>query len=156
MDRTLGPYRFGYPDDGLARYILGDVIEQYLSCDEYFWWQNLRVGKKVYKFQVFLHTKEEEQMKIWKSFRQMTKVDRPLEDTIDLHRPRLGQFLLTWMKESELRQAKNTLEEQCDRRYETAIKAVGNELAKKEGEDEGTKHGSSCFPTGFFCCADCC
>jgi ABC-type Na+ efflux pump permease subunit len=78
-----------------------------------------------------------------------------LEDTIDLHRPRLGQFLLTWMKESELRQAKNTLEEQCDRRYETAIKAVGNELAKKEGEDEGTKHGSSwlvmfCFFFFFF------
>lgn len=155
MDRSLGPYRFGYPDDGLARYILGDVLEQYLSCDEYFWWQNLRVGKKKYKFQVFLHTKEEEQMKIWKSFRQMKTVDRPMEDAIDLHRPRLGQFLLTWMKESELREAKNILQEKNDPHYERAIQAIENELVHKKGEDD-VKHGSSCFPTGCFCCADCC
>ncbi|KAE8164075.1 hypothetical protein BDV40DRAFT_298790 [Aspergillus tamarii] len=142
MDRSLGPYRFGYPDDGLARYTLGDVLEQYLSCDEYFWWQNLRVGKKVFKFQAFLHTREEEQMKIWKSFRQMRTVNRPMEATIDIQRPRLGQFLLTWMKESELRQAKNILEEQCDRRYENAIKAIDAELVNKVGED-GVKHGSS-------------
>ncbi|KAE8330190.1 hypothetical protein BDV39DRAFT_202377 [Aspergillus sergii] len=142
MDRSLGPYRFGYPDDGLARYILGDVLEQYLSCDEYFWWQNLRVGKKVFKFQAFLHTREEEQIKIWKSFRQMRTVNRPMEDAIDIQRPRLGQFLLTWMKESELRQAKNTLEEQCDRRYENAIKAIEAELVNKKGEDD-IKHGSS-------------
>ncbi|KAE8391638.1 hypothetical protein BDV23DRAFT_182450 [Aspergillus alliaceus] len=145
MDRSLGPYRFGYPDDGLARYILGDVLEQYLSCDEYFWWQNLRVGKKKFKFQVFLHTKEEEQMKIWKSFRQMKTVDRPMEDAIDLHRPRLGQFLLTWMKESELRQAKDILKEETDPHYERAIQAIENELVHKKGEDD-VKHGSSCIP----------
>ena len=82
MDRSLGPYRFGYPDDGLARYTLGDVLEQYLSCDEYFWWQNLRVGKKVFKFQAFLHTREEEQMKIWKSFRQMRTVNSTLDSSL--------------------------------------------------------------------------
>ncbi|KAE8378523.1 hypothetical protein BDV26DRAFT_292190 [Aspergillus bertholletiae] len=142
MDRSLGPYRFGYPDDGLARYTLGDVLEQYLSCDEYFWWQNLRVGKKVFKFQAFLHTREEEQRKIWKSFRQMRTVNRPMEVAIDLQRPRLGQFLLTWMKESELRQAKNILEEQCDRRYENAIRAIDAELVNKKGEHD-VKHGSS-------------
>lgn len=70
------------------------------------------------------------------------KIQGPMEATIDIQRPRLGQFLLTWMKESELRQAKNILEEQCDRRYENAIKAIDAELVNKVGED-GVKHGSS-------------
>lgn len=72
---SIGPYRFKYPDHGLAIYRISDVVEQYLACDEYFWWQALRVGKKVYKFQVFLHTKEEERMKIWKTFRVLERVD---------------------------------------------------------------------------------
>ena len=65
-----------------------------------------------------------------------------MEDAIDIQRPRLGQFLLTWMKESELRQAKNILEDKCDGRYENAIRAIETELVNKKGED-GVKHGSS-------------
>ncbi|KAE8145270.1 hypothetical protein BDV25DRAFT_144810 [Aspergillus avenaceus] len=65
-----------------------------------------------------------------------------MADEIDLHRPRLGQFLLTWLKVSELRLAKNVLEEQCDRRYETVIQAINNELVNQKGPEELTK-GSS-------------
>lgn len=80
---SIGPYRFKYPDDGLAVYRMNDLLEQYLFCDEYFWWQVLRVDRKTIKSQVFLHTKEEQQVKVWKKFRGMERV----ESTSCLHGP---------------------------------------------------------------------
>lgn len=72
---SVGPYRFKYPDDGLAVYRTNDLVEQYFFCDEYFWWQVLRVGRKKYKAQVFLHTQQEQQVKVWKKFRAMERVE---------------------------------------------------------------------------------
>lgn len=69
MDISLGPYRFNYPDDGLAIYKLEDLVEQYFLCNEHFWFQVLCVGGKMFKFRVSTHTEEEQGMKIWKTFR---------------------------------------------------------------------------------------
>lgn len=69
MDTTIGPYRFTYPDDGLAIYKLGDLVEQYFLCNEHFWFQVLRVEGKMFKFSVSTHTEEEQRVKIWKTFR---------------------------------------------------------------------------------------
>lgn len=78
VDQSMGPYRFGLPDEGLAVYREGDVLEQWLACDEYFWWQKLRVGKKVFRFPAYSPTTEEQKVKVWKSFRTMEKVNSKL------------------------------------------------------------------------------
>lgn len=72
---TSGRGRFKYHDNGLTVYKLGDLVEQYLTCDEYFWWQVLRVSKKTFRCKVFYHTKEEEKVKIWKTFRTLERVE---------------------------------------------------------------------------------
>ncbi|PLB47048.1 hypothetical protein P170DRAFT_466394 [Aspergillus steynii IBT 23096] len=154
MNQGIGPYRFGLPDDGLAIYREGQVLEQYLSCDEYFWWQKLRVGKKVFKFPAYSPTTEEQKVKVWKSFRALEKVERPMEGAVNLERPKFGEFQLTWLSVSELRQAKMILEAEGASDYAIYIQAIGNAL-KREGKSDKTAKGSSCFPTGLFCC-ECC
>lgn len=135
MDTSLGPYRFKYADDGLAIYKLDDLVEQYFFCDEHFWFQVLRVGNKTFKFRVSTHTKEEQRVKIWKTFRGFPRkrsmhfivefdlihvvtpcVGDPsdeiglLSDYIDIQKGTAGQFRLIWLSVAELLQAMNALE----------------------------------------------
>ncbi|ODM16120.1 hypothetical protein SI65_08554 [Aspergillus cristatus] len=110
MDTSLGPYRFKYADDGLAIYKLGDLVEQYFLCDEHFWFQVLRVENKTFKFRVSTHTKEEQRVKIWKTFRGFPRERRLLSDYIDIQKGTAGQFWLIWLSVAELSQAMNTLE----------------------------------------------
>ncbi|KAK1141342.1 hypothetical protein N8T08_009133 [Aspergillus melleus] len=144
QNQGMGPYRFDLPDDGLAIYREGQVLEQYLACDEYWWWQKLRVGNKTFKFPAYAHTTEEQKVKVWKSFRDLTTVERPMEGAVNLERPKFGEFQLTWLSVSELRQAKRILEAEGAGDYDIYIQAIGSAL-KREGKSDEKAKGSSWY-----------
>ncbi|OJJ80498.1 uncharacterized protein ASPGLDRAFT_28879 [Aspergillus glaucus CBS 516.65] len=131
MDTTLGPYRFNYPDDGLAIYKLGDLVEQYFLCNEHFWFQVLRVGGKMFKFRVSTHTEGEQRVKIWKTFRGVPREKRLLSDYIDVQKGTAGQFQLIWMSVVELSQAMRILEDR--------IRGLGDDEENKEFKKECQK-----------------
>ena len=161
---SIGPYRFRYPDNGLAVYRINSFVEQYLYCDEYLWWQVLRVGKKKFKAQVFLHTKEEQQTKVWKKFRGMERVDSmyfvltgyapfvintvynyiqiltntgPLNDFIHTKKQTVGQFRLVWMSKADLVQAVQILKKQKDEdgQYRLLIETLETAIEQKQEDD---------------------
>ncbi|EYE97694.1 uncharacterized protein EURHEDRAFT_375518 [Aspergillus ruber CBS 135680] len=131
MDISLGPYRFNYPDDGLAIYKLEDLVEQYFLCNEHFWFQVLCVGGKMFKFRVSTHTEEEQGMKIWKTFRGVPREKRSLSDYIDVQKGTAGQFHLIWMSVVELSLALRILEDR--------IRGLGDDEENKSFKKECQK-----------------
>lgn len=65
-----------------------------------------------------------------------------MEGAVNLERPKFGEFQLTWLSVSELRQAKMILEAEGASDYAIYIQAIGNAL-KREGKSDETARGSS-------------
>ena len=67
-----------------------------------------------------------------------------MEGAVNLERPKLGEFQLTWLSVSELRQAKRILEAEGAGDYDIYIQAIGNAL-KREGKSDEKAKGSSWY-----------